>query len=524
MATVEFNDVASLGAISDVPAYMLPPEAWSLAHNVRFRNQAAEKMTGHSQIFGTPGVAPHFALPLSALTQAWVLYTSLTKAYVYDGATHTDITRAVGGDYTAAQTRDWNGTILGGIPILNNGADVPQYWSTYSTGTKLAALPNWPSTYRARTIRSLGPILIAAGITKAGTANPHLVLTSHPAQPGSVPSSWDVTDPTKDARENDLPDVNSGIITAMESLRGMMYVYKEASVWRMRFIGGRFQFAYDQFLETFGSFVQRGVCVLGDGMRHVVWGQDDIIVHDGQQAASILDERWKVSLFRSIDVANYRNCFCFCSAETNEVFFCFPESGFTHPNKALVWNYRNGGKDAFSTADVKFRNATVGTVETSDTDVWDSDSAPWDGDLTTWNQSNRRKTILLDTDHTKFHQFNSTEQHDGTNFDVTLQRTGLSVIGRKRTGEWIVDVERRKLVNKLWLKIQGGPVNVRMGYQEEPDGDVTWTDTQSFNPQTQRWLDFAFSGMAIAIEFSSNTNVTWKLLGYKIDINPAGVF
>lgn len=482
-----------------------------------------EKMTGHSQIFGTPGVAPHFALPISALTQTWILYTSLTKGYVYDGATHTDITR-LAGDYTAAQTRDWNGTILGGIPILNNGADVPQFWSSYSTGTKLANLTNWPSANRARIIKALGVHLIAAGITKSGNAHPHLVTNSHPAQPGSVPSSWDVGDPAKDARENDLPDVNSGIITTMESLRGLMYVYKEASVWRMRFIGGRFVFAYDPFLETIGSFTQRGVCVLGDGQRHAVWGHDDIIVHDGQSATSILDKRWKKTLFNSIDVANYRNCFCFCSYDTDEVWFCYPEPGFTQPNKALVWRYRETGSGVFTTADVNFRNTTQGTVETSDTATWDSDSQPWDGDLTTWNTSSRRKTILLDPDATKFYQFNSTEQRNGTNFDVTLQRTGLAIVGRKRTGEWIVDVERRKFVNRIWLKIQGGPVQVRLGYQEKIDGPVTWLPAQTFNPATQRYCDFVFSGLAVGVEISSNANVTWKLLGYKLDINPAGTF
>lgn len=522
--SVDINDLTTYGAISDIPSWQLPPEAWTLAHNMRARDDAMEKMTGHSQIFGTPGVAPHFALPISALSQNWILYTSLTKGYVWDGATHTDITRTSGGDYTAANTRDWNGTILGGIPILNNGGDVPQYWASYSTGTKLANLPNWPSTNRARVIKALGPHLIAAGLTKSGVAAPHLVTNSHPAAPGSVPASWDVSDPTVDARENDLPDVESGIITTMEGLRGQMYVYKEASAWRVRFIGGRFVFAYDRFLETIGSFVQCGVCVLGDGVRHAVWGQDDIIVHNGQSANSILDKKWKKTLFNAIDTANYRNCFCFCSYETDEVFFCYPESGFTNPNKALVWRYRESGDGAFTTADINFRNAANGTVETSDTATWDSDNEVWNSDLTTWNTSSRRKTILLDTDATKFEQFNSTEQRNGVNFESTLQRTGLAVMGRKRNGEWIVDVETRKQVTRLWPKIQGGPVRIRMGYQERVDGPITWLPSQNFDPSTQRFADFVFSGMAIAIEFSSNANVTWKLLGYKIELVPLGKF
>src|SRR4051812_32315763 len=127
--SIEIDDVAKYGVIRDMPPYQLPPEAWSLGENVRFTDDSVSRLLGETQIFGTPGVAPYFAQYISSASQPWWLYTSLTKAYVYDGSSHTDITRAVGGNYGATGALDWNGTILGGIPILNNGIDVPQYWS-----------------------------------------------------------------------------------------------------------------------------------------------------------------------------------------------------------------------------------------------------------------------------------------------------------------------------------------------------------------------------------------------------------
>lgn len=523
MSTIEINDLASLGAIADESSYMLPPEAWSLAHNVEFRDGVAKKMKGWSQVFGTPGVAPHFAMHIQDLAQEWWLYTSLTKGYVYNGSTHTDITRSVGGDYTAAETRDWNGTILGGIPILNNGADVPQFWASYNVATKLAALTNWDANHRCKVIRALGPHLIAANITKTATRYPHMVKTSHPADPGSVPSSWDVTDATKDTTEKDLSDVQSGHIMDLMPLRGQMFIYKENAAWRMRFIGGRFVWAYDTFLETIGALGPRCVTLLSDGQKHVVWGQDDIVVHDGQQAFSILTKRWRRTLFAEISTANYLNCFCYTRPDTKQVFFCYPEEGQTNPTKALVWNYEEGSLGVFSTADVNYRNAATGSVQSSDLSDW-TEAGTWDTDTALWSDTSRRRTILCNVTSTEFHMTESTEQRDGVNFSAILQRESLAQIGKKRTGEWIVDFERRKFVNRIWIKAAGGPISIRVGTQELVPGPITWSASQVFDPTTQTYLDFNLSGRATSVEFSSSGNVGWTLEGYKLDVTLAGNF
>ena len=68
-------------------------------------------------------------------------------------------------------------------------------------------------------------------------------------------------------------------------------------------------------------------------------------------------------LFNQISTANYRNCFMFTNPFKDEVWFCYPENGFTNPNKALIWNYREGEKGAITEADVNFRNAAAGTIE-----------------------------------------------------------------------------------------------------------------------------------------------------------------
>ena len=109
MADIEVNDVGSIGVITDQKPYMLPPEAWSTGTNVRVIDTDLEKLPGWEQIFGTPPIAPHFAISVRTPTDNLWLYVSLTKADVYDGTSHTDVTRAAG-DYNAGETRNWRAT------------------------------------------------------------------------------------------------------------------------------------------------------------------------------------------------------------------------------------------------------------------------------------------------------------------------------------------------------------------------------------------------------------------------------
>jgi hypothetical protein len=518
--SIEIDDVAKYGVIKDVPPYQLPPEAWSTGENVRFTDDAVSRLLGETQIFGTPGTAPYFAQFVSSASQPWWLYAGLTKIYVYDGSTHTDISRTVGGAYAATGAADWQGTLLGGIPIFNNGIDVPQYWSSYSTLTKMAALPNWTAGMLAKTIRSFGPYLMALNITLGGVAKPHNVRWSAPADPGTVPATWDITDPTNNAGSVDLPDTDSGLILDGLPLQGRFFVYKENSTWRFRNVGGRFIFDEDAFLETIGLLTNRCVAITGDGQKHAFASTDNLYLHNGIQAQPLLNKTNQRYLYNQIDVSNYKNSFVFCNGIKKEMWFCYPAIGSTVPNRAAIVNYETG---AMTESDIDFQAATIGTVQTSDTDTWSAATGTWDTDNSPWSVSNRRKIVLCSPVATKFLQFDLGTLRDASAFTGTVQRTALGVVGRKRTGEWIEDFEVRKLVTRIWPKITGNsPVNIRLGGQDVPNGAVTWSPITSFDPTTQKYCDIVAEGSAISIEISGA--VDWQLDGYKLDMATLGKF
>lgn len=520
---VDLNDLGSVGVIADIPGHLLPPEAWTYGHNVRMVDGMPKRLSGQTLSLGTPSVAPHYLLPVSGPMQVWWLYTTLTKAYLYDGSVHVEITRLLG-DYGAIRTRDWNGTILGGIPILNNGFDLPQYWESYGSTVKLQDLLNFPSTYRAKVIRAFGPQLVAFNITKDGVVYPHNVLWSHTADPGTLPDSWDTANTTKDTGESSLPDVDSGVILDAQMLRGNMYIGKENSIWRMRYVGGRFIFAFDTYLETAGVLAPRCIGNIGILGQQAIWTQDDILIHNGSGQQSVLSKRWRRELFNQIDTANYQNSFLFDNARQQEMWFCYPSSGNTNPNMALVWNYSDGG-NAFTTADVNFRNIAFAVAPVEDATTWEDLTDTWEEDEVLWETNDRRRGILCVTDSTQFRSIDKGLDRNGTKFSATLQRTGLSVVGRKRTGEWIADHKVFKTFKRVWIKLTGGPVIVRIGVQQLVDGPITWGASQTFDPSLQVYVDIApISGRAMAIEISSAESVDWKLLGYKPEMNVGGYF
>ncbi len=530
MPVVDINDLASMGQVNDIAPYMLPPEAWTLVENMRYSKGSPEVLLGWEEIFATPNIAPHFALTVKDTAQSWWLYTSLTKASVYNGAVHTDITRAVGGDYTTNDTEDWNGVVFGGIPILNNGVDVPQYWATYSIATKLAALPNWPATMRAKILRNFGSYLVAFNVNDNGTIYPHLVQWSNPASPGSVPTSWAYSNPATEGGRKDLPDVNSGPILEAMQLANTMFIYKERSIWKMNYIGGQFIYQFDTFLDDVGILAARCVCSDGTGTRHVVVTQDDIITHNGNTPQSILTDKQRIALFAQINREATDTCFLFLNKAKDEVWFCFPEAGQTQPTRALIWNYKKGIGACSYASGITFRNAVLGDIEGVSDELWSDGTDLWSDDTGPWSQIYKQKLVLCGTDATKFYQLDQTTTRDGVSFNPTLTREDLGIIGRKRDGGPVNDFKNMKMVDSIWPKLSGSSIRVRVGFRDFVEGPLTWQDYTTFNPDTDMWVNTIVNeslpgcGRAVSVEFSATTSDSWRLDGYSINVEVLGPY
>ncbi len=527
MPLVPIDNVGSVGVVKDRPPHELPPEAWSDAGNVRFYDGKAVKFLGHAQVFGTPGIAPYFALGVPTQSVYLWLYAGLLKAYGFDGTTHTDITRA-SGDYGMATSAPWTGGLLGGIPIINQPGDDPQMWNPPALATPLADLSNWPASTTARVMKPFRNHLVALDIRKASGNFGHMVKWSHPADPGTVPTSWDEADATVDAGEYELDDTYAGVLLDQLPLRSINVLYKEASTWGMQHIGGRFIFRFWQISGESGILSTHCVSLLGNGRQHFVATGDDVVVHDGQQLQSVAGRIWRRWLARNIDTTNYANSFTVTNSSQKEAWLCFPEVGATWPTKVFSWNWENGTTGVREIADVAL--IVPGVVdETPSTDTWDGGPAiDWQGDTEVWGERvynpQEQHLLMLDPVSTKFFQADSTEQLDGVDMAAFVERIGLAVAGRDRQGNPKVDPTVRKLVTEVWPRASGGPFFVRVGSHETPDAEVNWSAPQTFDPATDEKINVTAEGKYIGVRFEALGARPWELHGYGLNIEPIGKY
>jgi len=505
------------GVIKDKEAYDIPKDFWSNASNVRFNDGYAEKFLGHSSTLGTPSIAPYFLLPFQTTSLFYWIYAGLNKVYVTEGDVHKNITRS-SGDYNATADEGWTGGVLGGIPILCNGIDAPQMLFPASPSNTLSELSNWPSNTLAEVVRPFKNYLVALNVNEGGEKYPYVVRWSHPADPGTVPTSWDYADATKDAGRQPLSE-SGGVIIDGGSLRDSFIIYRENATWEMRFIGGRFIFSFRQIFPNTGIFAKR--CFIEFEGKHFVLTSDDLIVHDGATSKSVLDGKYRNTLFDELRSAtNSKRTYLAANYAKNEVWVCYPTSSASLPNKALVWNWRHdslGFRALPSAAHIAFD-----VVDAQTNATWDTLTGTWDTWTGSWDDRrydpSKRAMLLADPTDTKLYELDSTNQFDGINMTATLERTGLLLT---RNDE--VDFDSIKRINRVYPKMSGsGDVTIYIGYQMAANDAVTWDLGTTFTIGTDHKVDVRASGRLMAIKIKSAGDVSWKLHGIDLDVDKVG--
>jgi hypothetical protein len=394
---------------------------------------------------------------------------------------------------------------------------------------KLADLPNWPANAVARIIRPFKNFLIALDYTNGASARfPHRVKWSHSADPGTIPTSWDETDPTLDAGEFDLTDVARGFIIDGKQLGDIFVIYKQASIWAMQFIGGAFIFRSVGLVGEIGAFSKHCITEVGaQGLpRHFVFTGDDIVLFDGRMAESVLSKRNRKWLLDNLSSTKLNRAFCQTNFSARQCWFCFPTEGFDWPNMAVVWNW---DENTITFKEIKEASyIAVGdiTEDSAAALTWDTDSEAWDTDLTKWDSSVASPNILRLFQNApvqdKLFAADNGDTFDGTPINSFLERTGLAIAGKDRLGQPKVDYQVNKFVSRLWPRVTGGPIAVRVGVQEDTQSTVMWLPTQTFDPTVQDYLDFETSGRLVAVRFEGIGNNPWELHGYDIDVEPTG--
>jgi hypothetical protein len=524
MSIFAVNAVGDIGIIRDVKPHELPPTAWSNGLNVRFEDGFVAKTSGDVAVFGSTSVAPYGIMPVPLRSLYYWLYMGLTKVYVYDGTSHTNITRQTAladVNYTGTADNLWTGGVLGGVPVLNNGVDVPQMWLPATVGTKLAALSNWPAATTAEVLRIYKQFLLALDVTKSGTRYPTTLKWSHPADPGTVPVSWDETDPTKDCGEYTFSETGDWLVDCAP-LRDSIIVYKEATTWSMQYIGGVDIFRFSKLFDSFGAAAKNCAVEFTPG-KHIVLTQGDIVVHDGNSAESILAKKWRTWLASNINGGSkYHHIVVQYNKE--EVWCCVATGSNTFCNYALIWNWRTLAITLRELPNISQMESGIVTLATTTTDslTWADSTEAWAG--ARLYQSGEAKLLMACPEALLIRRLDYTETFNGTTIAASVERTGIGIPLKQSLPP---DFTAMKFCRNIWPRIEGtigGVVNVEIGTQSNIGADTVWQTAKPYTIGYSTKIDCLASGRLLGIRFSSDTDITWKLHGYELDVDFGGNF
>lgn len=524
---IPIDNVGQFGIVRDRPYQEIPLNAWTAARNMRFQEGRALKMTGETEVYRVPVVPPHWLMPVQFRTDYLWLYAGATRVGATNGGSHRDISRAAG--YRPNLDVGWTGGMIEGIPVITNGVDIPQMWKYPSLGTKLKDLEHWEITWRCNAMRTFKRYLVALGMTKSGNKYPHMIKWSHQAPTGDVPQTWNEADETIDAGEYTLPDDGGFIIDAF-SLRDTMVVYKEYQTWLMQYVGGTEIFRFIKRFESIGCLSRHCAVEFFSG-KHLIFTGDDIVQHDGQEAASVLTQKARSLIRGEVSTSANTRCFVAVNFEEYEVWVGFPEKGQTVCTKAIVWNWNQQTTTIRELDKVAF--VETGIVDPSIL-TWENVPGTWDTIDTLYPEppiwadreyDPSKRSLLL-----AFPEVIKLKQGDATNlFDADMMK---SVLEKKYIGFPLKtgnppDYTRMKQVIGIYPHISGtigGIVNITLAPQFRVEDEPEFGAPKPFVIGSTDYIDTSDIEAARmhALRFESNSDISWSLDGYDVDVVDRG--
>lgn len=510
MPIIKVTD-ASKGLNADLTPEELQVGAWSSVSNMRFSNGYASRFKGTAKVFETPVEAPYFIAPFQTNTKRYWITAGLTKVFADDGVgARVEITPA--SLFTGAVDDRWSGGSLGGLLVLTNGVDQPMYWDG-NTANDLTLLPGWNSAWRCKVIKPFKNYLVALDITKTSTRYSSMVKWSHSAVAGSMPASWDETDVTKDAGEQDLAETPDRLIDALP-LGDSLVIYKERSCYTMRFVGAPFIFQFQRIRGDYGMLAKG--CGVDTPLGHVVLTAGDVVLNNGQSIQSIADGQVRRFIFNNINSSNAGRSFVTANPQKNEVLVCFPFGDSSACTKAAVWNW-----DSKTWGIRELNNVTYGDCGVIDnlySGSWSSDTEAWSLDTTEWNENeySPNESRLLLSEIGRISAFDVSAGDDGlTNLTGTLERTGMTMD----------DPYTTKLVRAVYPRIDAPAntqVTIQVGGSMTADKPPVWSDPVTFTVGQSIKADSFATGRFLAVRISASA--PWRMRSLDLDIAPAGAY
>ncbi len=506
MARKRFKPV---GIIADIPREEVSEENWTSGSNVQFRDLRSNRVSGLARVYDPPLFAPKFLIQSVELSQVFWIYASDSNIGVVATNIHTDLTPS-GGITPSTDDGEWTGGLLNGVPVLNNGARSPMYW-TEDPLDNFAELPDWPAGQTTVALRPFKNHLFALGTRNVGSVFGSRYQWSDAADEGDIPRSWTPL-PTTEAGDDTLSETRGPIIDGLV-LRDQFIIYKRTSCYQVDYVAGNAVFANRLLFAEVGILARN--CVAEVYGEHYVFTPGDFIKHDGYKVTTLADQKVRAHVFRQMDPETFTSSYVTWDPLRKTVWFCFPTIGHRFPNLAAIYDIKNGDW-GFRDLPNESPYVTYGFVDEPVFEAFDDQTDTYDETSLRYNQvlySNAiERCVQCDYERTRLYAVDV-----GNTFDSVL----IEGILEKETID-MGDNSVVKTVNAIWPRAQGqSSLQVRLGSQVHPSEGTVWGDYVVFAPGTEK-IDYFVTGRYISVGFKGDEQQEWAVSGFDLEYEIAG--
>jgi hypothetical protein len=536
------RQLGSVGIVSDVHPYDLPPQALSGGVNIRFDHSKISRAPVARRVYPFEGTeAGHqpgfmFSIPpiAAGAEQLITVQKDFAKIYSVVGTTLTDVTHT--GAISSDTGEPFSATFLGNVAYLNRRSFVPLKLTVADAA--FAALPNWDSTWRAGVLRSYKDFLIALNLIKGAAEYPAMVKWSDAALYGAVPGSWDASDPTVLAGENTLTDMRGHIVDGL-SLRDSFIIYGENEVWEMSYVGGTFVFDFRKRFDDVG-ILNTNCAVEVDG-QHYVFDNFDLYTHDGTTKQSIAHDKVKDFVFGGLIKELRDLAFVAHNPKLNEVLFCYPSNDrfttyipTTGCNRAAVFNYRNGTWTYYDLPNVTaYSLATLATGLTwaaTDPTAYADMGGTWSGSQDGEDRHLMLSSVADTPAGLTASRIYGLDLIEGGRLTKPVEAEALKPAYGERVG---IDLDENgtpiraykallTIYPQLSLSADGTVIQFAFGANDNAAQDPTWDTYQAFQPTTMDKLDTRVAGRYLGWRFTLSGPGDFGFSGMDANISVRG--
>lgn len=507
MPILNIREMGSIGVVSDIAPWDLPPAAFSDGMNFRLVSGKAQTAGGIEAISAIAGTdIGHITQSTDLKGNSSWLVCGEDVILLFDG---TDFVKLTGD--AARQIRDatvivdasrWTSASIGNVTFFNNPEFNPFYWvDTDGTNAGPLQLLPWhiginPDTGEPFTetwqdvgmscniIRAHKNFLFALGMnTPKGQFN-DMLHWSHPAEPNGIPFSWRPTIEQPDSIAGSLSLGRGGAIVGGESLRDSFVIYSEEALNVMDFTGDALGWRRRAVSETAG-LVNPHALVEVKG-THMFFTGDDVLSFDGNSMQSLMHNRLRKRLAANLNNDRLNNSWAAHYQSHSEVWFGVPEDGADYPSHAYCFNYRDNTWSIRS-LEKEIVHARAGREPKSAYLTWDKAATTWDDEMGSWTQAGDRpfKEVMFGLASEVVHDLDPTISTAGGGGVDYSGLTWDGISARSTSGEqleaWDDNTETWLTESRNW---EDEPV-------EPPDPEPPEPSETSWDSMAGSWEDYS---------------------------------